>query len=241
MKIITIASVKGGVGKTTLTINIGQVLADMGHKVLLVDHDPNNNLTDYFISEDLDEKVQHANVYHFLTKRKTIQEVIYSCNGLDLIPATRSIAKVEKEIKVNLSILTRLKTEFGKLDYDYIIIDTPPKDDSYELRSAIYAADLILSPISFSRWTMQGIELLKEDINEVFAMTNIKPKFKVIPTIVNKRDIKRILDMENIPATRQHISRAEPLRSSVDNRKAIKKESKSWIEFFELTKELIAI
>jgi len=241
MKIITIASVKGGVGKTTLTINIGQVLADMGYQVLVVDHDSNNNLTDYFLLKEDYESAKESNVYHFLTKRKKAKDVIFKCNLLDLIPATVSILDVAEEVSSkSVGALTIIKRELKKLDYDYVIIDTPPRNNSYELKSAIYAADIVLSPVSLSRWTIQGLDFLEADIHEVFLKTKFEPTFKLVPTKVTKAEIKKILGLHDLPMTKQHISRAAPLKTSVNNRIPIKKESKSWIEFLSLTKELVA-
>jgi len=240
MKIITIASIKGGVGKTTLTINIGQVLADLGYKTLVIDHDSNNNLTDYFLPEKFYKDIEFANVYDFLTKRKNATDVIYKCNALDLMPATLSIVEVSYEISSkSIAFLTRVKRELKKLDYDYIIIDTPPRNNSYELKSAIYSADIVLSPVSVSRWAIQGLSLLKKDINEVFDNTKFKPYFKLVPTMVTKSEVKKILGVGNLPVTKQYISKSSPLKTSVNNRKPIKKESKSWLEFINLTKELV--
>ena len=164
---ITVVSTKGGVGKTTLTANLGGVLADLGQRVLLVDADPQPTLSSYYRLR--------LSAPHGLTRLivdASVEEVIShtQINNLDLIYSDDPDAKVRDWIRDAVDGRVRLKHILSKLDdcYDLILIDTQgavgPMQDA-----AVAAADLLLSPIppeilsarEFVRGTVEMLDRLR--------------------------------------------------------------------------------
>lgn len=230
MKSITIASLKGGVGKTTLAIYFAASLARQKNKVLLIDADPNNNLTDFFLrNEDL-ESLQSKSLFNILKGRAKLNDSIRIIeSGLGVIPTTPELAKAQNDFGANPGTALRFHNAIKALDFDYIIFDTPPSL-TYELYLALYNADHVICPIGFSRWTIQGYHLIAEACEENNVTAPI-----CVPFNVSKKDTERISEIE-LPSTKTSIPKSAEFAKSAINGKL---SDKVFTDFKNLAKEIL--
>ena len=172
MRIIAVASLKGGAGKTAVSIFLSQLLSQRG-PVLAVDLDHNNNLTDYFLRSVEIGKIESANVYHAISGTRLIPDCLHTLCDTDddskssrisVLPATPDLAKAGLDLARDPGAILRFAKELRRLDFTAIVIDTPPAL-CFELSCALYAAQMILSPASLSRWTVQGFSLLRDEVS----------------------------------------------------------------------------
>jgi|JI9StandDraft_1071089.scaffolds.fasta_scaffold04510_5 chromosome partitioning protein len=238
MKIITIASLKGGVGKSTLAIFLSQALAQLKTRVLVIDADPNNNLTDYFLRKIPSEEIESRNLYHVLAGKLDIEQSIYKTSIVDIIPCTVSLHSVGVEFSSDPASLLRVKPKLKKLDYDFIIIDTPPSL-SYELRMGLFSSDLIVSPISPNRWIKQGLDLLRSEIQKVEEATNKTPDILAVPCIISKSDMDKLKFINKEIQSKTPIFRNGSVRMKAEKGLPLVAGSKPSQEFIALAKEII--
>lgn len=171
-RIIALANQKGGVGKTTSTLNLGAALAARGRRVLLIDLDPQSNLT---IGLGLQPYEQKHTSYQVLLNSEqgatfAVQQV-REC--LDLIPATLDMAAAEVELASRVARENLLRRALGELrhNYDYVLIDPPPSLGLFTL-NALAAANEILIPLQPEPYAVRGlmqlrqtIDLIRRDVN----------------------------------------------------------------------------
>ena len=163
--ILTVCSTKGGVGKSTLTANLGAVLADAGHRVLLVDTDSQATLSNYFPIQERSKR----GITAFLTEGDIESTVSHTDAGCDLIRSDHALGELQNWVLHTPDGRVRMKHTLAQVNwYDFVLIDTQgavgPLQDA-----AVLAADLLLSPIvphalsarEFARGTLAMIERLK--------------------------------------------------------------------------------
>ena len=153
-KIIAIANQKGGVGKTTTTVNLSAALSLMGKKVLLVDCDPQGNAS----SGMGVPKTHRPNTYDMLISDKTAAECVVETEYGDVIPASKELAAASVELihAENREYVLKNKISALYSEYDYIFLDCPP---SLELLTvnALVAADSVLIPMQCEYYALEGI------------------------------------------------------------------------------------
>ena len=173
-KIIAIANQKGGVGKTTTSINLSAALAEEGKKILVVDIDPQGNCTSGF---GIDKNRQEFTVYELLLDDCTINECMQReiMKGIDLIPANVNLAASEIELIgiPRKEFILRDALDYIKDDYDYIIMDCPPSLNVLTV-NAMVAADSVIVPIQCEYYALEGLSQLIHTINLVKARLNRK-------------------------------------------------------------------
>lgn len=185
-KIISVVNQKGGVGKTTTSVNLGAYLASLGRHVLIVDIDPQANATSGIGIEHKD--LEHG-IYEALIGHKNIREVIKRTviDRFKVAPATASLAGAGIEL-VSMDdrefILQKLLWEL-KNDYDYIIIDGPPSLGLLTINSLV-AADEIIIPIQSEYYALEGLGQLLETISLV--QENLRPDLNIMGAVVTMFD-----------------------------------------------------
>jgi chromosome partitioning protein len=166
--IITVVNQKGGVGKTTSTINVAAYLAANNKKVLIIDLDPQGNAT-----SGLGSLKGSSTIYDVLIGGSKIDNVIAESNikNLDMISADSSLSAFETE-SVGLSEREYiLKNQLENLSYDYILIDCPPSLGVLTI-NALTAADQVLIPVQAEYYAMEGLSQLLHTIQAVQERTN---------------------------------------------------------------------
>lgn len=166
-KIIAIANQKGGVGKTTTSVNLGAGLASIGKRVLLIDIDPQGNTTSGVGVNKAD--VENC-IYDVLINEVDPREAIVPTmvDGLSIIPATIQLAGAEIELVPTISREVRLKRAISQVkgQFDYVIIDCPPSLGILTINS-LTAADSVLIPIQCEYYALEGLSQLLNTVRLV--------------------------------------------------------------------------
>lgn len=192
-KIIAMVNQKGGVGKTTSTVNLGVGLARQGHKVLLVDSDPQGSLTISMGIQDPDS-LSHTLATAMLAEindmeLSTESAIISHEEGLDLLPANIELSGVEMSLFNAMSRETIMRNVLGqvKYKYDYILIDCMPSLGLMTI-NALAAADSVIIPSQPNYLSSKGLNLLLRSVARVRKQINPKLRIDgVLFTMVDNR------------------------------------------------------
>ena len=168
MKIVAIANQKGGVGKTTTAVNLGAALAGLGHRILLVDLDPQANATSSFGLQ----AIEQTSLYEPLLGEASITERIFPTEreALFIVPADLDLAGAEVEIARMPNHLTRLAETLKPLHadetFDFVFLDCPPSLGIL-MTNALAAADELLTPIQCEYFALEGLVKIVRLIEKV--------------------------------------------------------------------------
>lgn len=202
MKVIAIANQKGGVGKTTTSVNLSACLADLGKKVLLVDLDPQGNSTSGF---GFDKTKIKQSVYDVLVNDVPIEGVILQTKieNLMLLPATIQLAGAEIELVSIMSRETKLKRVLDKVkySYDYVIIDCPPSLGLLTINS-LTAANSVLVPIQCEFYALEGLSQLMNTITLV--QKNLNPALSLEGVVLTMFDARTNLSIQVVDEVKNH-------------------------------------
>ena len=179
-RIIAIANQKGGVGKTTTSVNLSACLAEAGKKVLIVDLDPQGNTTSGL---GIDKNELEKTVYEVIGGELDIREGIIDdlFENLSLLPANRNLSGAEIELITTDNMQFIVKEKLGQVrdEYDYIILDCPPALGMLTV-NAMTGADSVLVPIQCEFYALDGlsqllytIELIKKNLNPDLYMEGV--------------------------------------------------------------------
>lgn len=201
-KIIAVVNQKGGVGKTTTSVNLGAFLANSGKQVLLVDLDPQANASSGLGIEH--SKLEYG-IYEALIGKKSIFDIIKRTlqKSYHVAPATVGLAGAGIELVEMENREFRLSQILEQVrgEYDYIIVDGPPSLGLLTINSLV-AADEILIPTQSEYFALEGLGQLLSTINLI--QENLKPELKIMGTVVTMFDRRNKLSASVMDELRKH-------------------------------------
>ncbi len=203
-KAIAITNQKGGVGKTTTAINLSAAMAAMGKKILVIDTDPQGNMTSGF---GINKNEIENTVYELMLGSCSTEEAIIKNvkEGIDMIASNVNLAAVEIELidDDNRNYVLRNEIEWVKDKYDYIIIDCPPSLSMLTV-NAMTTADTVLVPIQCEYYALEGLSQLIHTVNLV--KNGLNPDLDMEGIVFTMYDSRTNLSaqvVENVKATIQ--------------------------------------
>lgn len=171
-KVFAITNQKGGVGKTTTSVNLAAALAEQGMRVLLVDLDPQGNAT---TGSGIDKNEQECTAYDVLTGQAEPEEsILHSESGsYDVLPANGDLTAAEVEMLAMMMKEHRLRAAIKKIRerYDYILIDCPPSLNMLTV-NALVAAEGVLIPMQCEYYALEGVSALLDTIRQIQSSLN---------------------------------------------------------------------
>jgi chromosome partitioning protein len=196
-RIIAIANQKGGVGKTTTTINLAAALVEEGMRVLIVDLDPQGNAsTGLGIGHELREHT----TYELLTQQSALKQVIHTTETEDLciVPATVDLSSADIELIANerrsFLLHSALRQQgMEEYDWDYILIDCPPSLNLLTV-NAMVAADSVLIPLQSEFFALEGLSQLMLSVREVRQAAN--PHLRIEGVVLTMYDRRNNLSLQ---------------------------------------------
>ncbi len=189
-RIIAVTNQKGGVGKTTTTINLGAALAEKGKKVLLLDLDPQGNAS---TGLGIDASSRDLTTYDLLLDGVPLADVVTRTNvkGLDIAPATTDLSSTDVELVTNEKRVFLLKDALMTPDlakYDHVLIDCPPSLNLLTI-NALVAATTVLVPLQAEFFALEGLSQLMLTIREVRQTANPALRIEgVVLTMFDQRN-----------------------------------------------------
>ncbi len=196
MVVWTVANQKGGVGKTTSTIALAGLLAEHGHRVLLVDTDPHASLSYYFgiESEDLE-----LSVYDLFLQVSTKEQIMQSLcpthyPNIDILPATMGLATLDRSLgnKGGMGLVLKKAMRAIQDEYDFVLIDCPPILGVLMV-NALAACDRIIVPVQTEFLALKGLDRMMKTLDIMQGEHTAPFKYTIVPTMFDKRTKASIL------------------------------------------------
>lgn len=203
-RIIAIANQKGGVGKTTTTINLSSCLAEAGQKVLTIDFDPQGNATSGL---GLDKGHIEETVYEMMLGDCSFEDCIQRevQNNLDVLPSDSNLSGAEIELLdiANKELALKNNLDGVKESYDFIIIDCPPSLSLLTI-NALVAADTVLVPIQCEYYALEGLSQVLKTINLVKKKMN--PALELEGVVFTMYDARTNLSLEVVENVKTNLN-----------------------------------
>ncbi len=205
-KIIAIANQKGGVGKTTTSINLAACLAELNKRVLVIDSDPQGNTSSGL---GIDKNQLEYTFYDLLLDNATFEQVkieIDYFEKLHILPSNIELSGAEIEIvnKDNREYLLKQILDKVNDEYDYILVDCPPSLNMLTI-NALTAADTILVPLQCEYYALEGLSQLLYTINLVQKKLN--PSLKIEGVVFTMYDARTNLSLQVVEEVKQHLGK----------------------------------
>lgn len=203
-RIIAIANQKGGVGKTTTSINLSASLAAKGKNVLVIDTDPQGNTTSGF---GIDKNNLEDTIYELMLGECSIRDCIISdvISGVSLVPSNVNLAAAEIELigVDKKEFILKNEVDYVKEQYDFIIIDCPPSLNMLTINS-MTTADSVLVPIQCEYYALEGLSQLIHTVNLVKERLN--PELDMEGVVFTMYDSRTNLSMQVVENVKQNLS-----------------------------------
>jgi chromosome partitioning protein len=206
MKIVAIANQKGGVGKTTTAVNLGAALAELGHRILIVDLDPQANATSSFGLQAMEQ----TSLYEPLLGGASITERIFPTEreALFIVPADLDLAGAEVEIARMPNHLTRLAETLKPLHadetFDFVFLDCPPSLGIL-MSNALAAADELLTPIQCEYFALEGLVKIVRLIEQV-RNSGVNTHLELSGIVMTMFDARTNLSQQVVADVRKHFA-----------------------------------
>lgn len=225
VRIITISNHKGGVGKTTTTLNLGKALALQGKKVLLIDCDPQANL-----SQSVGIEEPKTNIfYHALIDGDAIpiQKIV---DNLAIVPADLGLSAAENKLAANISGYFKLKKALEPIkdDYDFILIDCPPSLGILTINAMIAAGEVLLV-VQSQYLAMKGLDTIIALVDELRG--NVHPTLKITGLLVTQ--VNRTLVTKMITESLQETYQGKVFKTIIRESTAIREASMMRKDIFD--------
>jgi chromosome partitioning protein len=196
MTVLAIALHKGGTGKTATTLALGVELARLGRRVLLVDIDPQSNLT---LASGYETEEIGASIYEALLQPEQgiAQATLETPHGVDLLPATIALAGAEIMLtgRIGRELLLRRAIEAVRRAYDYVLIDTPPSLGLFTI-NALVAADSVIVPLQSEALAWRALPQLEETIKLVQQLNPALHISGIVVTMYKRTALSHAIDVE---------------------------------------------
>ncbi|MCW2927722.1 MAG: ParA family protein [Thermoleophilia bacterium] len=193
-RVICLSNQKGGVAKTTTTMNLGAALTDRGHKVLLIDLDPQSNLT---MSFGIDVEALPKSIFDVLVHRYPIEHIIQKTPECDLAVASIDLAGAELALSGMIGRERMLEKAIStvKNDYDYILIDTPPSLGLLTI-NAFTASDEVIVPVQAEYLSLRGLVQLDNTLQVI--REHLNPRVRISGVLITMFDGRTIHSREAV-------------------------------------------
>jgi len=198
--VLAVVNQKGGVGKSTTSVNLAATLGDLGCRILLIDLDPQGNATSGY---GLDKNQREECIYDALLGEVPIEQLIepVAVEGVFVVPSTIQLAGAEIELVSAFSRETKLKQVLAPIlgDFDYIIIDCPPSLGLLTV-NALTAATGVLIPVQCEYYALEGLTKLLESVRLV--KTHLNPGLEVFGVVMTMFDGRTRLSQQVVEEVR---------------------------------------
>ncbi|WP_110955737.1 ParA family protein [Anaerosinus massiliensis] len=202
MKIVSIANLKGGVGKSTTAINMAYVLAEKGKKVLIADNDIQSNVSAFFDHKEIQPNITDVFMSggDIATLRAAIKETKYK--NLSILPSTMDLAEANIELAKNSEVeILRDCLRSLENDFDYIIIDNAP-NMTPNVINAIIASDHIIVPTEIDCFGLDGLDKIKEQVR-IAKASELNDNIEIVGVLITKYNGRTKMDREGAQHLRQ--------------------------------------
>ena len=201
-RVLAVANQKGGVGKTTTSVNLGAALAELGFRVLVIDLDPQGNAT---TGLGVDARHFELSMYDVMMRDASLEDCVEptSMKNLFVAPATIALAGAEIELVPAFSRELKLKRSIESIldDFDFVLIDCPPSLGLITV-NALAAADEVLVPIQCEYYALEGLSQLMRNVHLVAS--NLNPKLDISTIVLTMYDARTKLADQVANEVRQH-------------------------------------
>ena len=199
-RVIAVLNQKGGVGKTTTTINVAAAIAKLGSRVLVIDLDPQANATSGL---GVDKHTLQKSIYDVLINGVDARDVIVtsSYDNLHLLPATPSLAAAEQELVSVLARESVLRQALASLDYDVIFIDCPPSLGLLSINALVASHDVLI-PVQTEFYALEGLGLLIQTIQRI--QQGLNPELRILGIVLTLVDPRNVLSKQVIEEVKKH-------------------------------------